>query len=357
MSEKILMLQESRNINLLKGLSIMFVIFIHADVRSMISSYMEVTSGVEIYMEIFTRILVGNAVPMFFFVSGFLFFLRRDTYLNKFKSRFRSLVIPYLFWCFVGFLIPFIIQRILGLEHLYTGNKLKLLRDFMPVDYVRMFWDIREGNPILAPLWFLRNLIVLILMTPVIALLVKKLRIAFPFILFVVYFFFPYWTAGFSSVGFCWFAMGAYFSIMCVNPWKSIEKMNTTLLVTAWVVMTAVVIAAFACDFHYKELMRFYYIIHFVMIYHLIGRLSEKYEMWRLFKIATASFFIYVFHEPWMGYIASISIRLFQPHGVLIYLIPLMLVFFTISYCYATYIILQKMMPQFLNFITGARNK
>jgi len=203
--------QQSRNINILKGLSIIFVVFIHADVRSMISSYMEVSPAINLYMETLTRILVDNAVPMFYFISGFLFFLRKDTYSNKFKSRIRTLLVPYLIWCFIGFMIPFVIQRIIGLEHLYSGNQLKLLKDFTTMDYILMFWNIRAGEPILSTLWFLRNLIVLIAMTPVIAWLAQKLRYVFPIVLILIYFFIPLDAVQMAFVGLLWeyiFPMG-----------------------------------------------------------------------------------------------------------------------------------------------------
>ena len=205
--------QQSKNINLLKGLSIVLVVFIHADVRSYLARYMEVGAAMDVYMETLTRILVDNAVPMFYFVSGFLFFLHKAPYKDKFKSRIRTLVVPYLFWCLVGFLIPFVFQRLCGLERLYSGTSLKLLKDFSATDYIRMFWDIRDGAPILSTLWFLRNLIVVVALTPVIAWLAKHLRLMFPVILLIIYFFFPCSVPGFSTNGFCWFAMGAYFSV------------------------------------------------------------------------------------------------------------------------------------------------
>lgn len=40
---------QSKNINLLKGLSILFVVLIHADLRSIISVYMDVSVPVDIY--------------------------------------------------------------------------------------------------------------------------------------------------------------------------------------------------------------------------------------------------------------------------------------------------------------------
>lgn len=349
--------RQSRNINLLKGLSIVLVIFIHADLRSMISKYMKLTPVIDAYFETLTRILVDNAVLMFYFISGFLFFFRKNTYKSKFISRFKTLVIPFIFWCFIGFLIPFIIQRILGLEHLYSGNKLKLLKDFAVTDYLRIFWDIRDGAPILSTLWFLRDLIVFVALTPLIGWLTKKLRCGFPVILFLVYFFFPWSIPGFATNGFCWFALGAYLSLRRVNCWESIEKINTALTITLWGILTVLAIFTYVSDFYHDDYMRVYRIVHFIMIYHLIFRLSEKHELKLLFKIAAVSFFIYVFHEPWMGYIAQVGMKILHPQGGWIFIAPLFLVLFTIGFSYTACGFCKKTAPRFLNIITGSRSK
>lgn len=349
--------QQSKNINLLKGLSIVLVVFIHADVRSQLSRYMEMGTTMDVYMETLTRILVDNAVPMFYFVSGFLFFLHKASYSDKFKSRIRTLVVPYLFWCFVGFLIPFVIQRLLGLERLYSGTSLKLLKDFSAPDYIRMFWDIRDGDPILSTLWFLRNLIVLVAFTPVIAWLAKHLRFMFPAMLLVTYFFFPWSVPGFSTNGFCWFAMGAYFSVGGVNCWKSIENANTRVISLLWSVLLVAVVTAYSIKWHYEEVMLLFRIVHFVMVYKVVVWLSGS-SMERLFStIAAASFFIYVFHEPWMGYIVQLTIKELHPTGLVAYFMPLLFAAVTMGYSYAAYAILQHMAPAFLNVITGARAK
>ena len=347
--------QQSRNINLLKGLSIIFVVFIHADVRSMISQYMEVSPAINLYMETLTRILVDNAVPMFYFISGFLFFLRKDIYSNKFKSRIRTLLVPYLIWCFIGFMIPYVIQRVIGLEHLYSGNHLKLLKDFIATDYIRMFWNIRDGEPILSTLWFLRNLIVLIAMTPIIAWISQKLRYVFPIVLILIYFFIPFGFSGFSSNGFCWFAMGAYFSQGGVNCWKLMGCIDLKIMTFIWIIMTMFAMFLFYEEFHYKEYMLLYRIVHFIMIYKLIDYFSNKCEVHLLTKISAASFFIYVFHEPWMGYIAKLTISTLRPEGFWVYTLPIILGLFAVGFSYSAYLILKRIAPRFLNVATGAR--
>ena len=172
--------EQSKTLTLLKGFAIILVVMIHCDVRDSIGA--ENFSVLDLYMQALTRIIVINAVPMFFFISGFLFFLKKDTYLNKWRKRFKSLVIPYIVWCFIGFLIPFIFQQVLGLGYLFKGGEghLKPIADFECWDYLRMFWNIRDGAPILSTLWFLRNLILLVALTPVFHFFATQLKWGFP---------------------------------------------------------------------------------------------------------------------------------------------------------------------------------
>lgn len=168
--------EQSKTLTLLKGFAIILVVMIHCDVRNAMRA--EHMSGLDLYMQGLTRVIVINAVPLFFFISGYLFFLKKDTYQNKWKKRFKSLVIPYIIWCVIGFLIPFVFQQVLGLEYLFKGGEghLKLIAEFETWDYLKMFWNIRDGAPILSTLWFLRNLILLVALTPIFHFLATRLK-------------------------------------------------------------------------------------------------------------------------------------------------------------------------------------
>ena len=182
----ILSQKQSNNINLLKGVSILLVLFIHANIKDTIPN-LDDKSALGMWTQVVTRILVDNAVPMFFLVSGFLFFLRPGSIIEKWEKRVKTLLIPYILWCIVGFIIPFILQEVLGLAHLFSGNSLKKIADFETLDYIKMFWNIRNGAPILSTMWFLRDLIVIIMLTPAIRLLVKTMKWSFPLLFFAFY--------------------------------------------------------------------------------------------------------------------------------------------------------------------------
>ena len=75
----------------------------------------------------FVEILCSNvishiAVPTFFFISGLLFFLNIQTwswskYLTKIKSRFNTIVIPYMLWNFTSFTLVAIAILISDFRH------------------------------------------------------------------------------------------------------------------------------------------------------------------------------------------------------------------------------------------------
>ena len=60
-------------------------------------------------MKLFSVVFADVCVPLFFFISGFLFFYKPDftrgVYIDKLRKRVKTLLVPYLIWNFVGFII------------------------------------------------------------------------------------------------------------------------------------------------------------------------------------------------------------------------------------------------------------
>lgn len=67
-------------------------------------------------------------VPLFFTISGYLFFLGfgRKSYSRKIKTRTQSLLIPYILWNSIFIALYFIIQQIPALSPLFSGNNKKV---------------------------------------------------------------------------------------------------------------------------------------------------------------------------------------------------------------------------------------
>ena len=132
--------------------------------------------------------IFSSAVPLFFAISGYLFFVKieffsKRVYFDKLKSRFYSLVIPYMVWnmTFVFYLGLWRTQSLIYLENLF------MLFVGSPKDNVV---NMVMSCPVDLPLWFVRDLIGAVLLSPLVYFGVKKPKygiIVFVILLFLVY--------------------------------------------------------------------------------------------------------------------------------------------------------------------------
>lgn len=348
--------EQSKTLTLLKGFAIILVVMIHCDVRKAMGA--EHLSALDMYMQGLTRMIVFNAVPLFFFISGYLFFLKKDSYLNKWRKRFKTLVVPYVIWCIIGFLIPFVFQQVLGLAHLFKGGEghLKPIAEFEHWDYIKMFWNIRDGAPILSTLWFLRNLILLVALTPLFNFFAVKMKWLFPVLLTTNYLIITQSLLCLSSSDLFYFGIGNYLAINNKSGGVNIlDKQNTTWLLPIWLVVFVIDLLAYYNDTQAQLAQNIFMIIDSLLMYKLLRMAVDIWEMKWLVNISTASFFIYLFHEPWLGYIQGMFFKFIHPTGLICYAMPWLFCVLAVAYSYITYLILKRISPKLLNIMTGAR--
>ena len=130
----------------------------------------------------FKESITRFAVPLFFILSGATFFrdYTNEKYTTKIKSRFFTLIIPYLVWntiwmifdifCSYSFISSFFVGR--RLFTITVGNVLKSV--FLAE------WNI--------PFWFLLYLIVFVLISPVIDLIAKNYYVGIASMVFLSFF-------------------------------------------------------------------------------------------------------------------------------------------------------------------------
>ena len=344
---------QSKNLNIIKGIAILMVIMIHCDFRGRLQQ--DYSMPFDIYMQCITREIVFDAVPLFFFVSGFLFYLKEESIWLKWKKRLKSLLIPYLLWCSFYFIFLLFTQRVLGLERFFSGDKLKLIADFDVIDYLRVFWDIRDGGPILAPLWFLRNLIVLCILAPVFNFFAQRLKYLFPIILLVNYFYVHWNILVVTDNNMLFFGFGIY---LCSTNIKLdfLDRFSLKYLAPIWLILLTAVMITYAKNLMaYDILHRLFMIIDCLFVYSVIDIVSHKYEIVKLLKITTASFFIYLAHEPWISYIQSFFFKIFSLPEIFLVAMPWVFVFIAFCYTYLGHHVLSKYTPQLYRILTGSR--
>lgn len=167
-----------------------------------------------------SQTLVKVAVPVFFIISGYLFFANVDkwdvvTYKKKILRRIKTLLIPYLIW------------------NLLMAVKLKTFG-------ISMFWaywgpagkqidwfghEQLMTAPANMPLWFLRDLMVVSLLTPIIYILVRRLGYWLMAVLIVLYLSGVYaFIPGFSAYAVFFFTLGAFLSIRKMDLVENLKQ-------------------------------------------------------------------------------------------------------------------------------------
>ncbi len=148
----------SRTFVVLNTISIILIVCMH----SIVSTNVFFDS---IVLNFIFKGLSRTAVPVFFLISAYLFFVDfvpSKNYLDKIKKRWNTLMIPYFITIFIYFLFYYITQQIPFLRSFYEESKL--------VENYTMFQIIEKIFivPINPSLWFLRDLFLIYLLSPII---------------------------------------------------------------------------------------------------------------------------------------------------------------------------------------------
>lgn len=145
---------ESETISYLRFPLIVLVVMIHSKFDGVVVNGVGLMhdGGFPCYSTISTlvsNIIASIAVPLFYFISGFLFFFKTaffsfDVYCSKIKKRAKTILIPYLCWNL------FVILLLLAAESVFPGllsGKNKLVVDYTFTDWLWSFYDTSHINP------------------------------------------------------------------------------------------------------------------------------------------------------------------------------------------------------------------
>lgn len=162
---------------------IIFVVLIHANFLGLVDN-MEDIKLFSVVVKILSEEVASVAVPLFFTISGFLYFnnikdFSRVLYLQKIKRRIKSLFLPYVVWNLIYIFLFYIVQNLIQ-SH---DGRTKPISNWSILDFFCSFWDVTLINsdnigisaPICTPLWYVRNLIILVVfVVPIIYFIVSK---------------------------------------------------------------------------------------------------------------------------------------------------------------------------------------
>lgn len=142
------------------------IVCLHSDNVHMLSDTMK-GSRLVYYFENAITTFARIAVPCFFVISAYLFYKSFDMskLYSKYKSRFKSLFIPYIIWSGAAFAYIAILSNVS-----FFSSKMNMGRIELTLSNILKSILLSEY----APLWFVRNLMILVLIAPIIYYIIKR---------------------------------------------------------------------------------------------------------------------------------------------------------------------------------------
>lgn len=257
---------------------------------------------------------VQVAVPAFFFISGFLFFqgvTRMDwkCYQQKMSRRLISLVTPYLLWNLLS--VPLLLLVMYGETHTGTSTMADLHDFWEGLSVKGIFWSYSSSpyaypnifggpllyaSPVLGPFWFVRDLIIVSVLSPLVWWFVKKTKVIGVCVLLLIYLFriWPY-TAVNSQILF--FVFGAYWSIYGRTFTLSSKYLRHLLYgVTVFLLAVLVRLEGNATYWGF-QLMPLFTVIGTTAVVCLAGKIVQTFHIGNTTKwLSKSSFFVYALH-------------------------------------------------------------
>lgn len=333
----------SKSISFVRYPLIVLVVFIHVP---------RIMNGGVIYTyitSVISEVVASIAVPCFFIISGFLFFdscLTRYSYLNKIKKRLQTLLLPYIVWNAI-FIVFVIILNI----HDYTYTIGNVSACFWDCHY--SFLDTNSHSPIDYPLWYVRDLIVCCLFSPIIYVSIKYLKFTFPLLMIIL------WICdvhspivGLSIISLAFFSVGAFLrsSSFDINektvPWgrsavliflilSFLSPLMPSSYISRIVTLIGSISVLFAADFIIK---------------------SKPILATKVTSLNRTVFFIFASHSIIVKYLY----RIFNLDCVVVSELPELFIYFfvgllTIIICHILYRVCIKILPKSLNIMIGVQ--
>lgn len=269
------------------------------------SKSVQFNGGVNFFVQtFFGQGITKVAVPIFFTISGYLFFLNfqghKQDFIIKYKKRAQSLLIPYLFWSLWALLLFFSLQQLPYSQSFFSNEKIinYSLEEVLSTIFL---------NPLAYQLWFIRDLMVLVIISPIIFWSLQKAGKLVLLALLTI------WFAGRHNISFLIFSSEAIL-FFCVGAYLSIHKSNfllknrnfqySKLLFSFWILL--VLIRTFML---FSEVDKETFLWLFFRLNVLVGTISfwfiydtfmpNKGKLQKqLLSLSYFSFFLFAFHEP-----------------------------------------------------------
>ncbi len=353
--------EESQRLSILRFPLIVGVVFIHAYATNIGLSGGSIGIVQNNFITDFIRNVISQgfartAVPLFFLMSGYFFFLDFDPsikmYFKKIKDRIRTLLIPFLLWnCATLFLIS-IAQVIPATQSFFSGVNSQIA-SYTVFEYIRNIFGLGK-EPIAGHFWFIRDLMLIVLLTPIINFVSTRIPILYSIILFGCWIlnYWPVYAPSTSAVLF--FSIGAMFAIHN----KSLFVFDKHGIVITAIYVPIVIIGALLNQELFAPTLHKIGIVFGIISMLFLTKLAiiSHYLKNMLLSLSETSFFVFAAHYTLIIAIQKLAYKVLMPQSWMsILTLYFSLPIFVIILLVFVYHILSRKAPGFIGILTGGR--
>ena len=359
-SELTISQEESIRIRILKVWLTIMVIFIHSYNTNVnfVGKTIAFSEPVWLFTIkcIISKILSRSAVPAFFFLAAYFLYRKQFSWKKNITKKIRSLLFPYFILNALWIFIFFVAQKIPSTRSFFATSE-NIIANWSFADWIANFFGSPSSSyPILYPLWFIRDLFVLNLLSFVFDWIVKKFgHISFAIFLLVWLFLYSTHIFFLNVQSLCFWGIGCYFARQRI----SISVLDKYKVIIAIAYPCLSIITYFLLDNSGIWALFIYRLCSLVGIafwFVCTTKIKGKFKTIILF-ISKYSFCIYLFHEMNLTILRKIIAK-FVPQTPFVavffyFVIPVII----IALCVLLSWLLEKYTPKVYKIISGGRSR
>jgi surface polysaccharide O-acyltransferase-like enzyme len=296
------------------------------------------------------------AVPVFFLMSGYLFFAgfewSKESYVIKLKSRTKTLLIPFLFWNITTLLIIALAQAIPTTQTFFSGKN-RLIATFGVFDYLNAVIGFTR-YPIAYQFWFIRDLMILVLLAPLINIVNRFSPLPFLCLVLICWLIGVWPLYAPSSESLLSFSVGAYLASIK----KSVFYLDNfgPMIVVLYLAMVTIDVLTISQSLNpYLHKIGIVLGVSAALFSTKFVAQNERLKS-LIVRLSSASFFVYAIHEPLLTILKKISYKIISPDSsstilALYFFVPTITIFFAV----VAYRGFAGVAPKLASIVSGGR--
>ena len=348
-------LRQSTLIQAMRFPLLVLVLYVHSNVAYVNLPLKWEWTGWDLYhfvSSMFSQNFCAIANCWFFALSGYLFFLKSDGFgkewiLKKWERRIYTLLIPFLIWNTIMILCILFKNELFGL--LSGGKSYAELETVIKGPFYWFF-----SGPADFPLWFLRDLIIMSIIAPLLYPIIRRTGFGFLFLMAILYVL-P-WSLHIPSIlSIVYFSIGAWMSIQHRNLVAFCHSYRYIALLGAIILLPLATIQM-GRPLHWLFL-RLFIPFGMVCFLNLCNKIIDR-DSWKkmLCQLSSVVFFVYAIHEIYiLGWIKGLFLRIFGESLTATWISYLFVPVATLFLCLSLYAFFKRMSPKLLAFTCGGR--